>query len=77
MEYSKGMTIESTTGKAALDTAGSVISSVKLDPVQDYGRIPGLLKDVINEDDTASLQEIKQISLGVFLLTLSSFTPDF
>jgi len=52
------LSVETPLGKSRIDTDGSPIGAVRLDPASAYIGIPALLQSVINEDNTAKWQEI-------------------
>jgi hypothetical protein len=59
MPDKKGVTVESTIGELPIDTRGSAISVVRMDPAQSYPNIPELLKSFINEGNIASWEKIE------------------
>lgn len=60
MAAEPGTIVDSPIGKASLDRTGSAIAVVRMDPLQAYVEVPGLLKRVIDESDTEAWQKIRE-----------------
>jgi hypothetical protein len=56
--YGKKDLVDSEIGKKNIDSQGSPVSGVRMDPTQAYSGIPGLLQKVINADDTLAWETI-------------------
>jgi len=59
MSDKKGFTVEATIGELPIDTTGSAIGVVRMDPTQSYPLIPELLKIFIDEANIAAWEKIK------------------
>ena len=55
----QGMVVDSPIGKARLDSSGSAISAVRMNPESSYSEIPGLLKEVIDQGSSEVWARIK------------------
>ena len=60
MSGASAITVDTPVGPRALDSTGSPVAVVRLDPAQAYGRVPELLKDVIDDGSAEAWGEIRR-----------------
>ncbi len=59
MALKKGMVVDSTIGELSIDTTGSPIGMVRMDPVQSYVDVPELLRSFIDESNMEAWEKLK------------------
>ena len=59
MALKKGMVVDSTIGELSIDTTGSPIGMVRMDPAQSYVDVPELLRSFIDESNMEAWEKLK------------------